>query len=178
MGKYFRRRLRVPLGQPVRRHHLDRYGRIFSKELIGQFSSKIKCILDHIVSPTGEVSEGIILIYSQYIDGGVLPIALALEELGFSRAGNVKSLLKESSSPKIDALTMKPRNTDDESENFDIGGAYLFGDRDMDNNSSTFGQIINPLGAGYYQNYGRNHLSIENYSIAHRLLDDFRPVDF
>jgi len=27
MGKYFRRRLRVPPGQPVRRHHLDRYGR-------------------------------------------------------------------------------------------------------------------------------------------------------
>lgn len=28
MGKYFRRRLRVPLGQPIRRHHLERYGRI------------------------------------------------------------------------------------------------------------------------------------------------------
>ena len=28
---------------------LDKYGKIFSKELIGQFSSKIKCILDHIV---------------------------------------------------------------------------------------------------------------------------------
>lgn len=28
MGRYFRRRLRVPLEQPIRRHHLDRYGRI------------------------------------------------------------------------------------------------------------------------------------------------------
>lgn len=27
MGKYFRKRLRVPLGQPVRKHHLLRYGR-------------------------------------------------------------------------------------------------------------------------------------------------------
>ena len=27
MGKYFRQRLKVPSGQPVRRHHLDRYGR-------------------------------------------------------------------------------------------------------------------------------------------------------
>lgn len=27
MGKYFRKRLRVPLGQPVRRHHLNKYGR-------------------------------------------------------------------------------------------------------------------------------------------------------
>jgi len=27
MGEYFRRRLRVPLGQPVRKHHLVRYRR-------------------------------------------------------------------------------------------------------------------------------------------------------
>jgi NgoFVII restriction endonuclease len=27
LGEYFRNRLGVPLGQPVRRHHLDSYGR-------------------------------------------------------------------------------------------------------------------------------------------------------
>ena len=27
------------------------------------------------------------MIYSQYIDGGVIPLALALEEMGFSRHG-------------------------------------------------------------------------------------------
>ena len=27
MGEYLRNRIGVPLGQPVRRHHLDRYGR-------------------------------------------------------------------------------------------------------------------------------------------------------
>ena len=27
LGEYFRTRLNVPLGQPVRRHHLDVYGR-------------------------------------------------------------------------------------------------------------------------------------------------------
>lgn len=48
-----------------------------------------------------------------------------------------------------------------ENENFDIAGSYLFGDRDFDNSSSTFGQIVNPLGAGYYQNYGRNQLNIK-----------------
>ena len=47
-----------------------------------------------------------------------------------------------------------------ENENFDIGSAYLFGDRDFDNTSSTYGQIVNPLGAGFYQNYGRNKLDI------------------
>lgn len=37
MGIYFRRRLGVPLGQPVRRHHLDRYGRIdVGVSLIGE----------------------------------------------------------------------------------------------------------------------------------------------
>lgn len=48
-----------------------------------------------------------------------------------------------------------------ENENFDIAGSYLFGDRDFDNSSSTFGQIVNPLGAGFYQNYGRNQLNIK-----------------
>jgi hypothetical protein len=47
-----------------------------------------------------------------------------------------------------------------EQENFDIQGAYLFGDRDIDAGSTTFGAITNPLGAGYYQNYARNKLNI------------------
>jgi hypothetical protein len=55
---------------------------------------------------------------------------------------------------------------DKENENFDIAGAYLFGDRDFDNSSSTFGQIVNPLGAGYYQNYGRNELSIKVWNAS------------
>ena len=53
-----------------------------------------------------------------------------------------------------------------ENENFDIAGAYLFGDRDFDNTSSTYGQIINPLGAGYYQNYARNQLNIEVWNAS------------
>ncbi len=57
--------------------------------------------------------------------------------------------------------------SDDEQENYDIAGAYLFGNRDFDNSSSTFGQIVNPLGAGYYQNYARNelHISVWNASL-------------
>lgn len=61
---------------------------------------------------------------------------------------------------------MASRFQNKENENFDIAGAYLFGDRDFDNSSSTFGQIVNPLGAGYYQNYGRNRLNIEVYNAA------------
>ncbi len=53
-----------------------------------------------------------------------------------------------------------------ENENFDIAGSYLFGDRDFDHTSSTYGQIVNPLGAGYYQNYGRNELNINVYNAS------------
>lgn len=88
---------------------LEKYNRIFSRELIGQFSSKIKCILDHIVSPSGEVSEGIILIYSQYIDSGLIPMALALEEMGFTRYGkDVEPLFKTKPTEVVDVRTMKP----------------------------------------------------------------------
>ena len=66
-----------------------RYGNIFSLEEIGKYSTKIEKICYNIISSTG-----VILIYSQYIDGGVVPIALALEELGFTRAGRSRSLLK------------------------------------------------------------------------------------
>ena len=62
---------------------------IFSYDKIGNYSSKIKKILDNII-----VSDGIVLIYSQYIDGGIIPMALALEEYGFIRTGSGKSLLK------------------------------------------------------------------------------------
>ncbi len=63
---------------------------------------------------------------------------------------------------------MLSRFKDVEKENVDIGAAYLFGDRDFDNSSPTFGQITNPLGAGYYQNYSRNNLNIEVLNASHK----------
>ncbi|HQY11283.1 MAG TPA: TonB-dependent receptor [Ferruginibacter sp.] len=67
---------------------------------------------------------------------------------------------------KLKLKWMLSRFQNKENENFDIAGAYLFGDRDFDNTSSTYGQIINPLGAGYYQNYGRNELDINVYNAS------------
>ena len=90
---------------------------IFKPNEIGKYSGKIKNICDRVINSTG-----VILIYSQYIDGGVLPIALALEELGFTRAGNTKSLLKDPPA-KIDALTYKTK-TELQSANA-IQGALL-----------------------------------------------------
>ena len=60
------------------------------------------------------------------------------------------------------------RFENDESENIDISGAYLFGDRDFDQSSSTFGLIVNPLGAGLYQTFARNRLNIVDYNLSHK----------
>lgn len=69
---------------------------------------------------------------------------------------------------KLQLKWMISRFKDKEIENFDIAGAYIFGDRDFDNTSTTFGEIINPLGAGYYQNYARNELNIDVYNASHK----------
>jgi hypothetical protein len=60
------------------------------------------------------------------------------------------------------------RFEDNESENIDITGSYLFGDRDFDKSSATFGLITNPLGAGVYQNFVRDRLNIVNYNLSHK----------
>ncbi len=57
---------------------------------------------------------------------------------------------------------------DKENENFDITGAYLFGERNFDKSSSAYGQITNPLGAGLYQDYARNGLTIDVYNVSHK----------
>jgi hypothetical protein len=98
-----------------RKTTLNDYGKIFSYNEIGKYSSKIKCILDNIlvknvdVDGNSKVAEGVILIYSQYIDSGLIPMALALEEFGFTRYGeNVKPLFKNKPTELVDIRTMKP----------------------------------------------------------------------
>ena len=83
---------------------------IFKPDQIGLYSAKIKNICESIYnSATGEVSEGIILIYSAYIDSGILPVALALEEMGFTRFNKkAKSLFKTPPAPIVDVKTMQP----------------------------------------------------------------------
>lgn len=56
---------------------------------------------------------------------------------------------------------------DHEEQNQDITGAYIFGERDFDNGSN--GAITNPLGTGVDQNYDRNKLNIDVYSIQHKV---------
>jgi hypothetical protein len=88
------------------------FGDFFAPDKIGQYSSKIKSITDNILN-----SDGIVLIYSQFIDGGAVPMALALESLGFTRFGTKTSnLFKTPPHKSIDAKTFL---TKDEMENPD-----------------------------------------------------------
>jgi hypothetical protein len=79
-------------------------GRVFSPDLIGTYSSKIKNICDNVLKSTG-----IIVIYSQWIDAGLIPMALALEELGFIRNNNT-TLFTTPPVETIDAITMKRKS--------------------------------------------------------------------
>ena len=78
------------------------YGRVFSQQEIGKYSGKIKNICESILNSTG-----IVLIYSEYIDGGLVPIVLALEEMGFTRYGTTPSLFKTPPTRQIDAIHFK-----------------------------------------------------------------------
>jgi len=85
---------------------LSKFGRIFSKEEIVKYSGKISKILETI-----ENSKGIIILYSQFIDGGCVPLALALEEMGMKRYTNQLTLFKNNPNEEIDAVTMKKKTT-------------------------------------------------------------------
>lgn len=61
---------------------------------------------------------------------------------------------------------MLSRFENDEAENIDITGAYLFGERNFDKSEATYGLIVNPLGAGVYQNFSRNKLNIQLYNAS------------
>ena len=86
---------------------LKRYGPIFKPVNIGKYSAKIAEICRLIKESTG-----IILVYSQFIDGGSVPMALALEEMGFARfsTGQHKNLFKKPPTEAIDAISMKSRS--------------------------------------------------------------------
>jgi hypothetical protein len=79
-----------------------RHKNFFSSDKVGEYSGKIKHICDCVTQSTG-----VVLIYSQYLDGGLIPMALALESLGITRHGSAdKSLFK---TPPIDPLRIGPK---------------------------------------------------------------------
>ena len=66
------------------------FPRIFSQSEIGNYSAKISTIVASVLQ-----AKGVILVHTEYIGGGVVPLLLALEEAGLSRAGKGRSLFTE-----------------------------------------------------------------------------------
>jgi hypothetical protein len=79
---------------------------------------------------------------------------------------------------KLRLKWMASRFENDEQERVDITGQYLFGDRDFDKSQATFGEIVNPLGAGVFQNFARNELNIENWNVSHKGYYDWNRHSF
>lgn len=67
---------------------------VFLEENLPNFSAKISMLLENV-----KKSEGVVFIYSQFINSGVIPIALALEHAGYSKYGG--SLLKKEKRPNL-----------------------------------------------------------------------------
>ena len=91
------------------------YGRFLSPQNLPKYSAKMSIIIDIILRSTG-----IVLVFSEYIDGGAIPFALALEEAGFHRhipkgsqfSPTLFNTSKTQGHDKIiprDATTMKPK---------------------------------------------------------------------
>lgn len=74
---------------------------IFDPDILPNYSAKMSTICNKIMNSTG-----IVLIYSFYIPAGIIPMALALESLGFSRYEG--SIMNKKKVVPLDALTMKP----------------------------------------------------------------------
>ena len=80
---------------------LDHFGEVFRLEHLKQYSHKIWSICNHV-----EKSKGIVLIYSQYLEGGLIPIALALEHLGYNLYNSRHNLLKGNTRSKKQTYIM------------------------------------------------------------------------
>ena len=104
---------------------LSKYGRIFSRGEIGKYSSKISSICDHV-----DRANGIVLIYSEYIGGGAVPIALALEEMGFTRYDtSVGSLFKKG--PVSQRMQEQPASASASKKRFAAKYAMFTGDKQL-----------------------------------------------
>ena len=108
---------------------LSEYGEYFHKDIIGNYSSKIRNILD-IVSN----SDGIVFIYSNWIKSGIVPLVLALEQNGYTKSDG-KEVLKNSK--RIDKISYEGKYLSeyDDSKDFISGNYLVISGSDLKSNS-------------------------------------------
>uniref|UniRef100_A0A6C0D0Y7 Helicase ATP-binding domain-containing protein n=1 Tax=viral metagenome TaxID=1070528 RepID=A0A6C0D0Y7_9ZZZZ len=71
---------------------LNKYGPIFDINIIKNYSTKIKTIIDSLIL---DKSEGIVFIYSRFIVSGIIPMILALEQNGYQKYSNDEILVSD-----------------------------------------------------------------------------------
>jgi hypothetical protein len=97
-----------------------------------------------------------------------LDISFSGQEKDDYQANLLGLSLTQQLDPHLRLKWMASRFEDKEQQHYDITGEYLFGERDFDKSSATYGEITNPLGAGTYQNFARDNLNIDVYNATHK----------
>ena len=101
-----------------KKESVEKYGEFFHKDLIGDYSSKIKSILEII-----ERSEGIVFIYTNWIKSGVIPLVLALEQNGYQKYDR-KQILKTNN--KIELISYEGKTISEYEDKKDfISAKYM-----------------------------------------------------
>lgn len=131
-------------------------------ELLGTFSQT----RFHLIPQSSQLTSSI---FSPYYTANLgLDIYFEGQEKDNYQTNLLGLSLTQQLNPRLKLKWMASRFEDKEQQNYDITGIYLFGDRDFDKSSSTFGRITNPLGAGAYQNFARDRLDIAVWNATHK----------
>ena len=108
---------------------LSEYGEFFDKEILKNYSSKISNIIDIINN-----SEGIIFIYSNWINGGVIPLCLALEQNGYNKYDNNNILKTEKKIESISYEGLYKKDYNDKSKFIAAKYMVIEGSKGLSNN--------------------------------------------
>ena len=120
----------------------------------------------HLIPESSQLTSSI---FSPYYTANLgLDIFFSGQEKDLYQANLLGLSLSQQINSRLRLKWMASRFEDKEQQNYDITGQYLFGDRDFDKSSATYGQITNPLGAGAYQNFARDNLNIAVWNATHK----------
>jgi hypothetical protein len=120
----------------------------------------------HLIPQSSELTSAI---FSPYYTADLgLDINFSGQEKDDYQANLLGLSLIQQLNPRLRLKWMASRFEDKEQQHYDITGQYIFGERDFDKSSATYGEITSPLGAGTYQNFARDNLDIDVYNATHK----------
>lgn len=112
---------------------IESYGGIMTSRNLEKYGKKIHKIMESVLECCSSRQEGIIFIYSRYLESGVIPISLALEELGFTKYGGIPLLSNPVNKEKRDYRGFLESEHDEEKDGKFIQGKYILltGNKDL-----------------------------------------------